>query len=51
MCVNLSFRDLNPDLCPPHPTNTYTCRMTIALNMHGGSTLKGDGMYMYILTL
>ena len=51
MCVKLSSGELNPNPCPPHPTSTYTCRMTIALNMYGGSTLKGDGMYMYILTL
>ena len=38
MCVKLFSGGLNPE-------------MTIALNMHGGSTLKGDGMYMYILTL
>ena len=26
--------DLNPDLCPPHSTNTYTCGMTIALRVY-----------------
>ena len=36
MCVKLSFGDLNPDPCPPHPTNTYTCEITIALRICGG---------------
>ena len=27
--VKLSFKDLNPDPYPPHPTSTYTCRVTI----------------------
>ena len=36
MCVKFSPEDLNFGLCPPHPTNTYTCRVTIALRVHGG---------------
>ena len=31
MCVKLLPGDLNPDPCPPHSTNTYTCKVTIAL--------------------
>ena len=30
MYVKHSLRVLNPGLCPPHPTNTYTCGVTIA---------------------
>ena len=30
MCVKLPLRDLNPSPCPPHPTNTYICRVTTA---------------------
>ena len=30
MYVKFSPRDLNSDLCPPHPINTYYCRVTIA---------------------
>ena len=33
MCVKLFFRGLNPDSYPPHPTSTYTCRVTIVLRM------------------
>ena len=29
MCVKLPSRDLNPSPCPPHPTSTYTCKVTI----------------------
>ena len=28
--MKLSPGDLNLGLCPPHPTSTYTCEMTIA---------------------
>ena len=28
--MKLSPEDLNSDHYPPHPTNTYTCRVTIA---------------------
>ena len=30
MCVKLPYRDLNPNSCLSHPTNTYTCEVTIA---------------------
>ena len=43
MCVKLTFGDLNPDPCPPHPTSTYTCEVTIGLRVCGGDyvvTLK-----------
>ena len=36
MCVKLPPRDLNPDHCPPHPTNTYTCEVTTAPRVRGG---------------
>ena len=29
--MKLPPRDLNPGPCPPHPTSTYTCGVTIAL--------------------
>ena len=28
--------DLNSSSCPPHPTNTYTCRVTIASKVCSG---------------
>ena len=36
MCVKLPSGDLNPGPCPPHPTSTYTCGVTIALKVCGG---------------
>ena len=51
MCVRvkLSFKDLNPDPYPPHPTNTYMCRVTIVPKMCGGivSLFKQHNMYFY----
>ena len=38
MCVNLHFWDLNLGIYPPHPTNVYTCRVTIAPRVCSGST-------------
>ena len=35
MCVKLPPRNLNFGLCPPHPTNTYTCEVTIAQRVCG----------------
>ena len=29
MYMKLSFEDLNPSPCPPHPISTYTCGVTI----------------------
>ena len=37
MCVKFPPENLNPNLCPPHPTMTYTCRVTIASKMCGGN--------------
>ena len=34
--------DLNPDPCPPHSTNTYICRVTIA------SKVCGDPFFLSI---
>ena len=36
MCVKLPLEDLNLDPYPPHPTNTYTCRVTITPKVCGG---------------
>ena len=30
MCVKFSPKDLIPNSCSPHSTNTYTCEMIIA---------------------
>ena len=38
MCVKFPLGDLNPDPCPPHPTNTYTYGVTIAPKMCGDKT-------------
>ena len=38
MCVKLFSRDLNPDLCPPHPTSTYTYEMTIAPRVYNNNS-------------
>ena len=35
----LPSRDLNPNLYPLHPTNTYTCGVTTAPRMRSGKTL------------
>ena len=43
MWVKLPLGDLNPNPCPPYPTNTYTCRVTIASKMCGGV------IYIYII--
>ena len=45
MCVKLLPRDLNPSSYPPHPTNTYTCGVTIASRVCGGSVIL---IYIYI---
>ena len=34
--MKLSPGDLNLGLCPPHPTSTYTCGVTIAPRVCGG---------------
>ena len=37
MYVKLFSRDLNPSPCPPHFTNTYTCKLTIVPMMHSNN--------------
>ena len=37
MCVKLPLGDLNPNPCPPHPTNIYTCEVTITPRIYGGA--------------
>ena len=37
MCVKLSHGDLNPNPCPPIPTSTYTCEVTITPMVHNGN--------------
>ena len=37
ICVKFSHGDLNPNLYPPHPTNTYTCEVTTTPRASGGS--------------
>ena len=39
MHVKLPLGNLNSGFCPPHSTNTYTCRITIALKMYGSVTI------------
>ena len=48
MCVKLPPGDLNPDPCPPHPTSTYTCGMTIAPRMCGGHTHIFSSIFYWI---
>ena len=36
MCVKLPPRELNSGPCPPHPTSTYTCGVTITPRVCGG---------------
>ena len=33
-------RDLNPDLCPPHHTSIYTCRVTTAPRVRSGECVN-----------
>ena len=40
--MKLFPRDLNSSPCPPHPTNTYTCEVTIVLNVHDGKNLERE---------
>ena len=40
MCVKLPHGDLNLSPYPTHPTNTYTCGVTIAPRMCGGKKKK-----------
>ena len=37
MCVKLPLGDLNPASYPPHPTSIYTCGVTTAPRVRGGS--------------
>ena len=48
ICVKFSPRDLNPGPYPPHPTNTYTCGVTIVPRVCNGVKLlnwKGNKRY------
>ena len=38
--MKFPLRDLNPDPCLPHPTSTYTCRVTAAPKVRGGHLTK-----------
>ena len=40
MYVKLPPRDLDPDICPLHPTSTYTCGVTIAPRVYDGNKNK-----------
>ena len=40
MCVKLHYRDLNSGPYPPHLVSTYTCGVTIAPRMCGGSYIE-----------
>ena len=40
MYVKLSPKDLNLDLCLPHPISIYTCRVTTAPKVHGAIVKK-----------
>ena len=42
MCVKLPLRDLNLGPCPPHPTSTYICGVTIAPRVCGGVLLGSN---------
>ena len=42
MSVKLPSGDLNLNSCPPHFTNTYTCRVTTALEVHGEKKIRLD---------
>ena len=49
MWVKLSHEDLNPSLCPSHPTSTYTCGVTIVqmcVVVEIDSTIKGSNVYL-----
>ena len=39
MCTKLPSRDLNPDSSSLHLTNTYTCKVTIALRTCNDNTV------------
>ena len=36
MYVKFPPGDLNPNPYPPHPTNTYTCKVTTTPKVHSG---------------
>ena len=40
MCMKLSPNDLSPGSCPPRPTSTYTCEVTIIPRVYGGSEIE-----------
>ena len=39
MCVKLSSGDLNPDPCPLHLTNTYTCGVITTPKVRSGNNI------------
>ena len=39
MCEKLTLGDLNHGPCPPHPTNTYICGVTIAPKVSGNGKI------------
>lgn len=39
MCVKLLFENLNLGLWPLYFSSTYTCRVTIALKVHGSKKI------------
>lgn len=47
MYVKLPFGDLNPSLCPPHFTSTYTYGVTIAPSTH---TLRQSNTFAHAST-
>ena len=38
--MKLPSGDLNFNSCPPHSTNTYTCRVTITPELHGEKKIR-----------
>ena len=51
MYVKLSFKNLNPGLYFPHPTNIYTCEVTTAPRVRNGYIFSSlIYIYIYIYT-
>ena len=48
MYVKLPYEDLNSGVCPPYPTNTYICKVTIALRVCDGKILSPFKLINYI---
>ena len=45
ICVELSFRDLNPDPYLLHPTSIYTYGVTTVVRMHGNEKSDIYGLF------